>query len=88
MFRRFFPRHPSAQELDEEMQSHFDMEMQLLQGRFLTREEAQAYARKSFGNRTLTAEQTRAVGVGHGLTTFPRTYTLLLERFCTTLHTQ
>jgi hypothetical protein len=60
MFRRCFPRRPRAQELDEELQSHFDMEVQLLQDRGLSRKEAEALARKSFGNRTLTAEQTRA----------------------------
>jgi hypothetical protein len=60
MFRHFFPRRPSAQELDGELQCHFETEVRLLQDRGLTREEAEAYARKSFGNRTLTAEQTRA----------------------------
>lgn len=59
MFRRFFNR-PPAQELDEELQSHLDMEVQLLQDRGLSREEAVARARKAFGNRTLTAEQSRA----------------------------
>ncbi len=60
MFRRFFPRRPAAEELDEELQSHFDMEVRLLQDRGFSREEAEARARQSFGNRTLTAEQTRA----------------------------
>ncbi len=60
MFRRFFLNRLPAQELDEELQSHFDMEVQLLQDRGLSREEAEDRARRSFGNRTLTAEQIRA----------------------------
>jgi putative ABC transport system permease protein len=57
---KFFRKKRSLeQDLNDEFEAHLALESQLLEGRGLTREEAEARARRSFGNRSLLAEQAR-----------------------------
>ncbi len=59
MWRRYFSRKVSGEEIDEEMQAHLDIEVNLLVERGLSREEAIQQARRCFGNRTRIAEDAR-----------------------------
>ncbi len=56
---RFFKRRSRSQDIDDEFEAHIALESQLLQQRGLTRQEAESRARRSFGNRSLIAEETR-----------------------------
>jgi putative ABC transport system permease protein len=59
MFRRLFRKRSIDQELKDEFEAHLALESQLLEERGLHREEAELRARRSFGNRSLLAEQSR-----------------------------
>ena len=61
MFRNIFRKRSFDRDLDEELQAHLEIEIRLLMDRGLSREEATARARQSFGNRTRVAECTREV---------------------------
>src|SRR6185437_15453709 len=63
MFRRFFPKRVRKQEIEEEFEAHLAFESQLLEERGLSREEAERHARRSFGNRSRLAEETREAWV-------------------------
>lgn len=56
----FFRRRQREQDLDEELQAHLDIEVSQLLGRGYSPEEAEAQARRSFGNAGLVREVTRA----------------------------
>lgn len=59
MFRRFFRRRSIDQDVAEELQAHLDIEAKILMDRGVSREEAEARARRSLGNKTLIAEDAR-----------------------------
>lgn len=59
MFFRFFKKRSRHQDIEDEFEAHLALESQLLQERGLTREEAESRSRRSFGNRSLIAEETR-----------------------------
>ena len=61
MWRRFFPQRASDADLDDEFAAHLAIETKQLIDGGMTREQAEAEARRLFGNRTLIAENTRAV---------------------------
>jgi len=61
VFRNIFRKRSFDRDLDEELQAHLEIEIRLLMDRGLSREEATARARQSFGNRTRVAECTREV---------------------------
>src|SRR5579862_8939737 len=60
MWRRFF-RKPSDTELEDELEAHLAIETRQLVDRGLTPARAAAEARRLFGSRALTLEQTREV---------------------------
>ncbi len=60
MFRYFFRKRSLELDLDEELRAHIEIEARLLEERGLSREQAEARARQSFGNRTRIAEDMRA----------------------------
>ena len=61
MWRRLFPQRSSDTDLDDEFAAHLAIETRQLMERGMTREQAEAEARRLFGNRALIAEDTRAV---------------------------
>ena len=63
MLRRLFKKRSLDKDLAAEMQAHLDLEVDLLIGRGLSREEATVQARRSFGNRTIVAERAREAWV-------------------------
>ncbi len=64
MLPRFFKKNrPAPREIDDEMEAHLALEAQILQERGFTREEAEARARRSLGNRTRLAEEAREAWV-------------------------
>ena len=63
MFRNLFKRRLRKQEIDEEFEAHLALESKLLEERGLSREQADVRARRSFGNRSLLAEDTREAWV-------------------------
>ncbi len=63
MFRRLFQKRLRKQEIEEEFEGHLALESQLLEERGLSREEAELHARRSFGNRSRLAEETREAWV-------------------------
>src|ERR1700748_2710950 len=63
MFRNPFKRRLREQEIDEEFEAHLALESKLLEERGLSREQASYRARRSFGNRSMLAEDTRAAWV-------------------------
>ncbi len=63
MFRRLFQKRLRKQEIDEEFEAHLALESKLLQERGLSREQADFRAHRSFGNKSLLAEDTREAWV-------------------------
>ncbi|MGA2136346.1 MAG: ABC transporter permease [Bryobacteraceae bacterium] len=62
MWQRFFPKPATDADLEEEFQAHLEIETRQLMERGRTREQAEVEARRSFGNRALVLERTRAAG--------------------------
>jgi hypothetical protein len=60
VFRYFFRKRSLELDVDEELRAHIEIEARLLEERGLSREQAEASARQSFGNRTRIAEDMRA----------------------------
>src|ERR1035438_6909204 len=60
MWRRLFPKRASDADLDDEFAAHLEIETRQLMERGMTREQAEAEARRLFGSRALIAENTRA----------------------------
>ena len=63
MFRRLFQKRIGKQEIDEEFETHLALETKLLKEPGLGREQANLRARRSFGNKSLLAEETREAWV-------------------------
>ena len=63
MWRNIFRSRRRSREIDEELEAHLAIEAQLSMERGISREEANYQARRSFGNRTQTAEAARAAWV-------------------------
>ncbi len=63
MFRDIFRKRSRTHQIDEEFEAHLALESELLHERGLSREQAEVHARRSFGNRSLLAEQTREVWI-------------------------
>lgn len=63
MFRRFLQKRSRKHEIDEEFEAHLALEAQLLRERGISSEQAEFRARRSFGNRSLLAEDTREAWV-------------------------
>jgi predicted permease len=61
MWRRLFPQRSSDADLDDEFAAHLEIETKQLMEAGLTREQAEAEARRLFGNRALIREDTREV---------------------------
>lgn len=59
MFRDLFQKRLRKREIEEEFEAHLALESKILEERGLSREEAHFRARRSFGNRSLLAEETR-----------------------------
>ena len=59
MFRWLLHKRFRKQDVEEEFKAHIELESKLLEERGLTREQAEASARRSFGNLSLLAEDTR-----------------------------
>ena len=56
---RFFRKRSFERDLEEELRAHIEIEARLLEERGLSRQQAEAQARHSFGNRTRIAEDMR-----------------------------
>ena len=63
MLRRIFKNRSLDRDLTDELQAHLNIEVDVLMGRGLSREEAIVEARRSFGNRTIVAERAREAWV-------------------------
>ncbi len=61
MWRRFFHRHATDADLEEELEAHLEIETKQLIERGLSRELAEIEARRLFGNRTRVMEASREV---------------------------
>lgn len=73
----------SRAEIDEEFDAHLAMESKILQDRGLSREQADLCARRSFGNRSRLAEETREAWIGFGWIVYRKTCDMPSEPFCT-----
>ncbi|MBV8896409.1 MAG: ABC transporter permease [Acidobacteriaceae bacterium] len=63
MFQRLLKKRRRKQEIEEEFEAHLALESKLLEERGLSRDEAAFRARRSFGNKSVIAEETRQAWV-------------------------